>query len=189
MEPNIFSFVTRGIEFLNICCEIAFRCILHNPIDDKLIFGPGNGLVPSGNKALPEPMLTQIYVTIWRHYDQSTTDDSHSASTEVPKLSYESAMVRNSSCGPPFKPSGTGISPNAFDDIFHTTSVCVSNACGTGDSDCVSSTSDYNNSFVHWILILIHYLWKWYWYHYIHVFPNLIDDSHFRLKQWLETLY
>ena len=27
----------------------------------------GNGLVPSGNKPLPEPMLTQIYVAIWRH--------------------------------------------------------------------------------------------------------------------------
>ena len=27
----------------------------------------GNGLVPSGNKPLPEPMLTQISVTIWRH--------------------------------------------------------------------------------------------------------------------------
>ena len=29
--------------------------------------GSGNGLVPSGNKPLPEPMLTQISVTIWRH--------------------------------------------------------------------------------------------------------------------------
>ena len=29
--------------------------------------GSGNGLVPSGNKPLPEPMLTQIYVTIWHH--------------------------------------------------------------------------------------------------------------------------
>ena len=27
----------------------------------------GNGLVPSGSKPLPEPMLTWIYVTIWRH--------------------------------------------------------------------------------------------------------------------------
>ena len=27
--------------------------------------GSGNGLVPSGNKPLPPPMLTQIYVTIW----------------------------------------------------------------------------------------------------------------------------
>ena len=29
--------------------------------------GSGNGLVPSGNKPLPEPVLTQISATIWRH--------------------------------------------------------------------------------------------------------------------------
>ena len=29
--------------------------------------GSGNGLVPSHNKPLPEPMLTQISVAIWRH--------------------------------------------------------------------------------------------------------------------------
>ena len=29
--------------------------------------GSGNGLVPSGNKPLPEPMLTQISVDIWHH--------------------------------------------------------------------------------------------------------------------------
>ena len=29
--------------------------------------GSGNGLVPSGNKPLPEPMLTKIYVAIWCH--------------------------------------------------------------------------------------------------------------------------
>ena len=29
--------------------------------------GSGNGLVPSGNKLLPEPMLTQISVAMWRH--------------------------------------------------------------------------------------------------------------------------
>ena len=29
--------------------------------------GSGNGLVPSGNKPLPEPMLTQIYAGIWNH--------------------------------------------------------------------------------------------------------------------------
>ena len=34
--------------------------------DDKSI-GSGNGLVPLGNKPLPEPMLTQIYVAKWRH--------------------------------------------------------------------------------------------------------------------------
>ena len=27
--------------------------------------GPGNGLVPPGNKPLPELMLTQIFVAIW----------------------------------------------------------------------------------------------------------------------------
>ena len=33
--------------------------------------GSGNGLVLSGNKPLPEPMLTQFHVTIWHH--QATT--------------------------------------------------------------------------------------------------------------------
>ena len=28
----------------------------------------GNGLVQSGNKSLPEPMLTQIHVAIWHQY-------------------------------------------------------------------------------------------------------------------------
>ena len=29
--------------------------------------GPGDDLVPSDNKQVPEPMLTQIYVIIWHH--------------------------------------------------------------------------------------------------------------------------
>ena len=29
--------------------------------------GSGNDLVPSGNKPLPGPMLTQIYLAIWHH--------------------------------------------------------------------------------------------------------------------------
>ena len=29
--------------------------------------GSGNGLVQSGNKPLPEPKLTPIYIDIWRH--------------------------------------------------------------------------------------------------------------------------
>ena len=29
--------------------------------------GSGNGLVPLGNKPLPEPKLTQIIVAVWRH--------------------------------------------------------------------------------------------------------------------------
>ena len=27
----------------------------------------GNGILPSGNKPLSEPVLTQIYVATWRH--------------------------------------------------------------------------------------------------------------------------
>ena len=30
--------------------------------------GSGNGLEPSGGKPLPEPMLAQVSVAIWRHY-------------------------------------------------------------------------------------------------------------------------
>ena len=33
--------------------------------------GSGNGLVPSDTKPLPEPMMTQIFVTIWHHYATS----------------------------------------------------------------------------------------------------------------------
>ena len=35
------------------------------PLWSLVNIGSGNGLVPSGNKPLPEPMLTQIYVTKW----------------------------------------------------------------------------------------------------------------------------
>ena len=35
--------------------------------DDKVNIGSGNGLVPSGNKRLPEPVLTKISNAIWRH--------------------------------------------------------------------------------------------------------------------------
>ena len=39
-------------------CHNASLMISHH-------FGSGNGLVPSGTKPMPEPMLTQIFVTIW----------------------------------------------------------------------------------------------------------------------------
>ena len=35
--------------------------------DDKSTVGPGNGLVPSGNKPVPEPVLTKISNAIWCH--------------------------------------------------------------------------------------------------------------------------
>ena len=53
----------------DIFCKIALRWMSLDLIDDKsmLVEGSGNGLVPSGNKPFPEPMLTQIYVAICRH--------------------------------------------------------------------------------------------------------------------------
>ena len=33
----------------------------------KVNIGSGNGLVPSGNKPLPEPMLTQVFVAKLGH--------------------------------------------------------------------------------------------------------------------------
>ena len=47
--------------------EIALRWMPLVLTDDKSTLGPGNGLVPSGNKPLPGLMLTQIYVAKWRH--------------------------------------------------------------------------------------------------------------------------
>ena len=38
-----------------------------NLIIEKLeVIGSGNGLAPSSSKPTPGPMLTQIYVAIWR---------------------------------------------------------------------------------------------------------------------------
>ena len=43
------------------------RVIVTGPHWWYVDIGSGNGLVLSGNKPLPEQMLTQIYVAIWRH--------------------------------------------------------------------------------------------------------------------------
>ena len=37
-----------------------------------LHIGLGNGFVMSGNKPLPELMLTQKYITIWHHQAKNT---------------------------------------------------------------------------------------------------------------------
>ena len=39
----------------------------NGPYRWKVNTGSGNGLVASGNKLLPEPMLIQIYIAIWHH--------------------------------------------------------------------------------------------------------------------------
>ena len=50
-----------------ISCEIALIWMSLGLHWSSVNIGSGNGLVPSGNKPLPEPMLTHIFVAIWRH--------------------------------------------------------------------------------------------------------------------------
>ena len=63
---KIFKLIPQNSS-LGACCEIALRWMPYNLSNVKVYIGSGNGLVPSGNKPLPEPMLTQIYVAIWCH--------------------------------------------------------------------------------------------------------------------------
>ena len=53
----LFKIIAQ-IDIMSISCEIALMMGQH---------GYGNGLVPSGNKPLPGPKLTQIYVATWCH--------------------------------------------------------------------------------------------------------------------------
>ena len=54
------------IKFSSISCEMALRGIPDDNFDDIMISQhcPGNGLVPSGTKPLPESTLTQILATM-----------------------------------------------------------------------------------------------------------------------------
>ena len=47
-----------------ISSNIAFMW-LGQDSTDEVIIGSGNGFVVPGNNPLPQPVLTQIYVTIW----------------------------------------------------------------------------------------------------------------------------
>ena len=60
----IFKCVIENSSF-DTQCEIALQ---ENTKEWEVNTGSGNGLVPSGTKPSPEPMLTQIYVAIWRRY-------------------------------------------------------------------------------------------------------------------------
>ena len=50
---------------LGTCCKIVFICVPQNL--SEVSSSSGNGSVSPGSKPLPEPMLTQICVTIWHH--------------------------------------------------------------------------------------------------------------------------
>ena len=49
---------------LRISCDFGFRWVPQNPCLWEFNIGSGNGLVPSGNKPLPEPILIKISVAI-----------------------------------------------------------------------------------------------------------------------------
>ena len=50
--------------------------------------GPGNGLLPIGSKPLPEPMLTQMYITIGITRPQWFNFDSHSCTKNPNMMPY-----------------------------------------------------------------------------------------------------
>ena len=74
LAPGKFEWDFRHVIFKQILVidgwGISWNCPTMNVIRLHWLsvnIGSGNGLVPSGNKPLPELMLTQIHATIWRH--------------------------------------------------------------------------------------------------------------------------
>ena len=67
MEIIVIFKLINPIDILSNSQEIALRKMPQN-IWWEICIASGKGLVPSGNKPLPEPMLTQIYAIIWRHW-------------------------------------------------------------------------------------------------------------------------
>ena len=55
----------------NICVHIM-RIFSEIALKSRVNIGSGNGLLSSGTKPLPEPMLTQIHVAIWHHKARMT---------------------------------------------------------------------------------------------------------------------
>ena len=59
---SVFFKLILPIQIMSTPCETDLWWVPQNSIE-----GSGNGLVPSGNKPLYEPMLTSTYVTIRHH--------------------------------------------------------------------------------------------------------------------------
>ena len=69
-ELNLNYVILKRILMIDvwaISCEIALMWVSLDFPDDQSTLVQVMALVPSGNKPLPEPMLTQIYVAIWCH--------------------------------------------------------------------------------------------------------------------------
>ena len=64
----IFKFIIKHIDILSISCVIALVWMPQlRPHWWLFNIDSGNGLVPSGNKPLPAPVMTQICVSTWHH--------------------------------------------------------------------------------------------------------------------------
>ena len=71
LAPERFEWNIREVIFKLILVTAGWGVSCEIALDGRhwlwVDIGWGNGLVPSGNKQLPEPMFTLIYVPIWRH--------------------------------------------------------------------------------------------------------------------------
>ena len=61
LKENLFKQIEADFR------EVALKINATGPYLRWVNIGSGSGLVPSGNKPLPEPMLTKICVAIWCH--------------------------------------------------------------------------------------------------------------------------
>ena len=77
------------IDVWGISCEVIFRWMSLDLNDDIVNIGSGNGLVPSGNKPLPEPNLTQLCC----HTQLKSYDDLISK-TYIPPCSFHSVTFK-----------------------------------------------------------------------------------------------
>ena len=53
-----------GIDILSIPVNITLEWMPEDFIDGEVNIGSGNGLVPSGNNPLPEPVLTRCQIPL-----------------------------------------------------------------------------------------------------------------------------
>ena len=60
--------LTLVIDGWGITCKIVLKINVTGANCWSVNIGSGNGLMPPGNKPLPEPMLTEFYVALWRQW-------------------------------------------------------------------------------------------------------------------------
>ena len=65
-----YQFQPRYTEYLGTRCEISSGQCQRTSLTKRVNIGSGNDLVQWGNNLLPEPMLTNSYVIIWRYKPQ-----------------------------------------------------------------------------------------------------------------------